>query len=71
MKFRLIRDGEIVYDGEVDSMRHVRNEVDSIHKDTECGLKFADASIRVEPGDTIECYELIDVPQVIDWDPGF
>lgn len=70
-KFKLMRLNECIHTGTLDSMRHLKNEVDSIKKDVECGLKFSDQSIEVKPGDTIVCYTTIMRPQKTEWDPGF
>lgn len=52
-------------------MRHLKNEVDSIKKDVECGLRLKDTKIVPKPGDTIVCYTTSTKPQKTDWDPGF
>lgn len=52
-------------------MRHLKNEVDTIKVDTECGLQLADKTINFEPGDTIVCFQIKMVPQTTTWDPGF
>lgn len=52
-------------------MRHLKNEVDTIKKDVECGLQIADNSIEVETGDIIICYETKKEKDRIDWNPGF
>lgn len=69
--FRLVRDTEMIHEGKLESMRHLKNEVDSIKKDVECGLQFGDKTIEFKAGDTIECYEIVMVNQQTDWDPGF
>ncbi|XP_067629595.1 translation initiation factor IF-2, mitochondrial [Eurosta solidaginis] len=70
-KFRLIRNGEVVHDGQLESMRHLKNEVDSIKKDVECGLRFKDTKIVPQVGDIIVCYTTQMTEQQTDWDPGF
>ncbi|XP_075151259.1 mitochondrial translation initiation factor 2 [Haematobia irritans] len=70
-KFRLVRNGEVIYDGELESMRHLKNEVDSIKKDVECGLRFKDTKVVPQAGDVIVCYSTRTEPQKTDWDPGF
>ncbi|XP_053945977.1 translation initiation factor IF-2, mitochondrial [Anastrepha ludens] len=70
-KFRLVRDGEVIYDGHLASMRHLKNEVDSIKKDVECGLSFKDTKVVPQAGDTIVCYTTRMEEQQMDWDPGF
>lgn len=72
MRFRLVRNGEVVADDlELESMRHLKNEVDSIKKDVECGLRLASQNFAVKPGDTIVCYKINQQPQETEWDPGF
>ncbi|KAH8417452.1 hypothetical protein KR222_000252, partial [Zaprionus bogoriensis] len=70
-RFRLLRNGEIIYDGVLESMRHLKNEVDSIKKDVECGLRLKDAKVLPEAGDTLQCYTTHMEAQQTDWDPGF
>uniref|UniRef100_W8BPE8 Translation initiation factor IF-2, mitochondrial n=2 Tax=Ceratitis capitata TaxID=7213 RepID=W8BPE8_CERCA len=70
-KFRLLRNDEVLYEGHLESMRHLKNEVDSIKKDVECGLRFKDPKILPQPGDTIICYTTRLEEQETDWDPGF
>lgn len=57
--------------GSLSSMRHLKNEVDSIKKEVECGLQLTDQTIEPEVGDTIVCYTLKKQKQTIEWDPGF
>ncbi|XP_034487630.1 translation initiation factor IF-2, mitochondrial [Drosophila innubila] len=70
-RFRLLRDGEIIYDGALESMRHLKNEVDSIKKDVECGLRLKDTKVLPQAGDTLQCYTTHMEAQQTDWDPGF
>ena len=69
--FRVTRHDEIVFDGPVSSMRLLKNEVESVKKDVECGIRFQDTSFEIKPGDTVICYQMKSVKQVSDWDPGF
>lgn len=71
LKFRIVRQGEVVHEGELSSMRHLKNEVDSIKKDVECGLRLSDQTVEVMTGDTVICFEVVMKPQTTDWDPGF
>ncbi|XP_043214904.1 translation initiation factor IF-2, mitochondrial-like isoform X1 [Amphibalanus amphitrite] len=70
-KYRLVREGETVYDGTLSSMRHLKNEVDTVKKDVECGLMLADPEVRFQPGDVLVCYRTVRREQTTDWDPGF
>ncbi|CAH1126569.1 unnamed protein product [Ceutorhynchus assimilis] len=69
--FRVQRSGEIIYEGSLSSMRHLKSETDIIKADTECGLQLADEEITFEKGDKIICFEKNMVTQETDWDPGF
>jgi translation initiation factor IF-2 len=53
------------------SMHHLKNEVTSIKKDVECGLRLEDGTIIFKPGDSLICYEIRKEEQTTDWDPGF
>ncbi|XP_050100278.1 translation initiation factor IF-2, mitochondrial isoform X1 [Anopheles aquasalis] len=71
-KYKLRRNGELLAEGlSLESMRHLKNEVDSIKKDVECGLRLNDQSIELKVGDTIVCYQINKQPQETEWDPGF
>ena len=53
---RLVRDGTIVYDGRIDSLRRFKEDVREVSEGFECGIvleSFAD----VKEGDQIEVYE--------------
>lgn len=52
-------------------MRHLKNEVESIKRDVECGLRLVDQEVDVHNGDTLICYTTNTVEQKTDWDPGF
>ena len=52
-------------------MRHLKNEVESIKTDVECGLMFSDTEFTPQPGDEVICYHMVEVPQMLEWDPGF
>lgn len=57
--------------GQLSSMRHLKNEVDSIKKDVECGLQLEDKSIEPEAGDVVVCYTMKKEAEKVDWNPGF
>lgn len=69
--YRIVRENTTVHEGAIDSMRHLKNEVESIKKDVECGIQFVDKTIEFAAGDKLICYEKISVQQKTDWDPGF
>ncbi|XP_031617973.1 translation initiation factor IF-2, mitochondrial [Contarinia nasturtii] len=71
LQYKILRDDEIIYDGKLSSMRHMKNEVDTIKKGVDCGLQLADKTVEAEPGDKVICYTIKKERQEIDWNPGF
>lgn len=57
--------------GKLVSMRHLKNEVESIKTNVECGLQLDDQDVEPKEGDTVLCYTWKKEKQNIDWDPGF
>ena len=70
-QFRLIRENKVLYEGKLASMRHLKNEVDSIKNGVECGLRFEDPKIELQPGDTLICFRTYETTPDTNWDPGF
>ena len=59
---RLVRDGTIVYDGRIGSLRRFKDDVREVVQGIECGIvleNYAD----VKEGDIIEVYEMRQVEQ--------
>lgn len=52
---RVRRGNEIVYDGKLDSLKHVKDEVREMAQGYECGI-YSQGFQDYEPGDIIECY---------------
>lgn len=69
--FKLIRNENIIYTGPLSSLRHLKNEVDTIKANSECGLQLKDKTVTFEQGDNIQCLEKVMKPRVVNWDPGF
>ncbi|KAK0185860.1 hypothetical protein F5146DRAFT_1105487 [Armillaria mellea] len=61
---RVLRNGKVIHEGTVDTMRIMKKEVTEIRKGTECGLGLAGYSDLV-PGDTIQTYETVEKPGVL------
>ncbi|KAM9856914.1 translation initiation factor IF-2, mitochondrial isoform 1-T2 [Aulostomus maculatus] len=70
LKFRIIRGNETVWEGSLMTLKHLKDEVQTVKAGMECGLSLA-SDFDYEIGDVIVCYEEQDVPQVTSWDPGF
>lgn len=70
--FRLLRKNQVVFDGKLKSMRHMKNEVDVIKTNMECGLQLGDEiSAEILAGDLVVCYHVKMETQLTSWDPGF
>ncbi|KAI4468575.1 translation initiation factor if-2-related [Holotrichia oblita] len=69
--YKLIRNNSVLHEGHLSSMRHLKDEVDVIKKDLECGLQLASKDIQFQPGDTLICFEKKIQHQNTEWDPGF
>jgi translation initiation factor IF-2 len=52
---RVIRDGIVVYDGEVGSLKRFKDDVKEVREGFECGIGIANFN-DVKVGDVIECY---------------
>ncbi|MCF6514952.1 translation initiation factor IF-2 [Lactobacillus sp. S2-2] len=60
-KVRLIRDSVVIYDGELGSLKHVKDDVKEVSKGTECGLTIENYN-DLKAGDMIEAYRMKEVP---------
>ncbi|MGH2581618.1 MAG: translation initiation factor IF-2, partial [Anaerolineales bacterium] len=52
---RVIRDGKIVFDGELTSLKHEKDDVKEVREGFECGINLKDFDAFKE-GDVIQCY---------------
>ncbi len=55
---RLVRDGIVIYDGEINSLKRFKEDVKEVSKGYECGLTLKDFN-DIKPGDIIEAYEIV------------
>ncbi len=56
-KARLIREGVVIYDGEIEGLKRFKEDVKEVPKGYECGVKLKDFN-DIKVGDIIECYEV-------------
>jgi translation initiation factor IF-2 len=63
-KARLVRDGTVVYDGEIASLRRVADDVREVAAGFECGVTLKDY-MDVKEGDQIEVYETRQVERTL------
>ena len=55
-KIRVLRDNTVIYEGDLESLRHYKEEVDSAKNGTECGIGVKNYN-DVQVGDQIEVFE--------------
>lgn len=59
-KIRVIRDGVVVFTGELDSLKRYKDDVKEVTKGFECGLSIAKFN-DIKEGDLIEGYQMVEV----------
>ena len=64
-RVRLIRDGVVIYTGELGSLKRFKDDVKEVAKGFECGLNI-DKFNDIKVGDQIEAYEEVEVKQTLD-----
>jgi len=62
-KARLVRDGVVIYNGEISSLKRFKDDVKEVAKGYECGLMLKDFN-DIKPGDQIESYEIVEEKEV-------
>ena len=58
---RVLRDSVVIYEGELESLRRFKDDVNEVRAGTECGIGVKNYDVTV--GDQIECYERTEVPR--------
>jgi translation initiation factor IF-2 len=61
---RVIRDGIVVYDGEIGSLKRFKDDVKEVREGFECGIGVANFN-DVKVGDVIECYTVEEVARTL------
>ena len=64
-KLRLIRDGIVIYTGELDSLKRFKDDVKEVGTNFECGLSIKNFN-DIKVGDMVETFEEIEVKQTLD-----
>ena len=59
-KARLIRDGVVVYDGEINTVQKEKDQVKEVKQGFECGITLVNFS-DIKEGDIIEAYEMVEI----------
>ncbi len=61
---RVLRDSVVVFEGELESLRRFKENVEEVRENTECGIGVKQYN-DVQPGDQIECFERIEVQRTL------
>jgi translation initiation factor IF-2 len=61
---RVLRDSVVVFEGELESLRRFKDNVEEVKSGVECGIAVK-AYNDVQPGDQIECFERIEVQRTL------
>jgi translation initiation factor IF-2 len=62
---RVLRDNVVIYEGELESLRRFKDDVNEVRSGTECGIGVKNYN-DVKVGDHIECFERIEVARTLD-----
>jgi translation initiation factor IF-2 len=62
---RVLRDNVVIYEGELESLRRFKDDVDEVRNGTECGIAVKNYN-DVKPGDHIEVFDRVQVARTID-----
>ncbi|MGM0744424.1 MAG: translation initiation factor IF-2 [Bacteroidota bacterium] len=62
---RIIRDGVVIYDGEVDSLKRFKDDVKEVQAGYECGISIKGFN-DIKVGDEFESYEVVEEKRTLD-----
>ncbi len=62
---RVLRDNVVIYEGELESLRRFKDDVNEVRAGTECGIGVKNYN-DVKVGDQIECFERVEVARTLD-----
>jgi len=62
---RVLRENVVIYEGELESLRRFKDDVNEVRSGTECGIGVKNYS-DVQVGDQIECFERMEVARTLD-----
>ena len=61
---RVLRDNAVIFEGELESLRRFKENVDEVRNGTECGIGVKQYN-DIKTGDQIECFERIEVQRTL------
>jgi len=63
-RVRLKRNGDVLYEGAITTLKHFQDEVSEVREAQECGVRL-DNYTAIEEGDILEFYEVEEVKQAL------
>ncbi|HON78592.1 MAG TPA: translation initiation factor IF-2 [Spirochaetota bacterium] len=64
-KIRLIRDGVVVFDGEMKSLKRYKDDVSEVEPGQECGIMLQGYN-DIKEGDSFEAYRILEIAKTLD-----
>ena len=61
-KARIVRDGIVIYDGKLASLKRFKDDVKEVRAGYECGFVFENYN-DVKEGDQVEAYKMVEIPR--------
>ena len=55
-KIKVMRGGDMLFEGEIESLKRIKDEVSEVRAGTECGIRIKNFS-NIEIGDILDIYE--------------
>ena len=62
---RVLRDNVVIYEGELESLRRFKDDVNEVKSGTECGIGVKNYN-DVKLGDQIECFERVEIARTLE-----
>ena len=69
--FKVLRGKDVIYQGGLSSLKHLKDEVDKVTQGKDCGIRVQDETVRFIAGDNVICYEIKEEQRETSWFPGF
>jgi Translation initiation factor 2 (IF-2; GTPase) len=62
--FRLLRDNVVIYTGEIESLRRMKDDVKEVKEGFECGIKLRNYN-DIREGDVLEVFEIKEIARTL------
>jgi len=69
LPIRVLRNNTVIYEGELESLRRFKDDVNKVEAGTECGIGVKNYN-DVKAGDQIECFQRIEVKRTVKSEPA-